>query len=558
MPRELRSRPNGSTGIDYAEEDDRSSSIENEEKKDQALKETHPRIHIKMTSPYVMIITGLQPHHFTDLSRQGTDLSVKSKRSNFLNVQTKSSPRKRTLYEEFQDLSSPKRQKVEDINHQPAEANGSTVQNSSKAEESDSIQRNGVQSLTPRLSPFVEDDRDIKDFDLADIQTQPASPTPSARSASAIPSIAVSPLPSRPTSPTDPNELKDSDLPGPFLSRSNTPPPFTDTANAILFDRYPPISNPNTFIKTLTSHPPKSRSTTTLLAIAHATQAALLAWQDEYLALDAITAPVSLPPKRPALGGRDPEEPALYEQHKEISLWGHILGVQGVQRTPVIGARAKANKYGPYRGLGDAAEALQEGKRLRRRGADARLADGALPPASEEDVIEKRARKPVRRFDAGTNGIAGRARQGEGEYEGEGPRKRGRLGELKGYESATASQSPTPDGDSFEYGRSLARRGRGGLRGRGSGLARTGPSPVESGRAAARGRVKSEKRSESMMAWWAERKRKAAELKNSELRERVHKGSVEGTPGATGMYAMESVDGAMYQGMGSFQGRVRS
>ena len=360
--------------------------------------------------------------------------------------------------------------------------------------------------------------------------------------ASPVPSIPPTPqLVSRqPSPPTDPNVLEEKDLPQPFLPRQPTPESFADTAASILHNRFPPLPNPAAFIKPLTSHNPSTRSTETLLALAQNTHAALVAWQDEYLRLDQRTAPLGHPPKKPATGGRAPVEPEIFQQMKEIELWGHILGVEGTAQSSKPGGAA-GNK--PSNSAAFAAIA-SDGKRLRRRGADTTLVDGGGFNMSEnEGSTEKRTRKPPRRFDIGSNGVTGRKRRrllGDDLTDDGGPMKRGRLSDLRENEVARTA-SPTPSRSAVGSVPASDRsgspapaeprgRGRGGRGGRRAGAGRAGravaaatlgrkTSPeytngatkVSASSVGRRGRAKSAKRSRSMAKWWAERKRNQME-----------------------------------------------
>lgn len=399
-------------------------------------------------------------------------------------------------------------------------------------------------------------------------QHSPKSPTATTRSPlAATPqsshSRQISPAPSLQKSPPhvsrqpsplrDPNTLEEKDLPKPFLPRQPTPETFADTASSILHNRFQPLPNPSAFVKPLTSHGLSTRSTDTLLTLASNTHAALVAWQEEYLRLDQRTAPLGHPPKKPATGGRVPVEPEIFQQLKEIELWGHVLGIEGtVPNNPKPGPGNKPSNSAAFAAI------ASDGKRLRRRGADSALVDGAAGfTASENDgPMEKRARKPPRRFDIGSNGDGRRRRRRRVIVDESGvllpddgvPHKRGRLSELHETNigrtaSPTPSRSTGPSffasepggspGPSEIRGAPTRGRGSGGRRGGRAGRAIAATSTVHgaiseypnglpkaapsiSGK---RGRSKSAKRSHSMAKWWAERKRNQAEEKMRKMDE---------------------------------------
>ncbi|KAK3044733.1 hypothetical protein LTS18_000498, partial [Coniosporium uncinatum] len=115
------------------------------------------------------------------------------------------------------------------------------------------------------------------------------------------------------------DDLSGSDFPPAFLERPPTPPlsECEDFPDLLYKQRYAPLPNPQKFIEALTKFPPGKRTTENLYALALNTQQALKLWQDEYLLLDAQTAPHANPPKKPATGGRAPIDSAVYEAMKE-------------------------------------------------------------------------------------------------------------------------------------------------------------------------------------------------------------------------------------------------
>ncbi|KAJ4300041.1 hypothetical protein N0V90_005290 [Kalmusia sp. IMI 367209] len=150
-------------------------------------------------------------------------------------------------------------------------------------------------------------------------------------------------------------------------------------------------------IASLTKFPFAQRSTESLYAMAENTQRILKAWQDEYLFLDARTAPHSHPPKKPCNGGRIPINPPIFEDMKEAEIYSYVYDPKkpepGLQ-DPFI-QRPGHEKSG--------------GRELRQRRARDML-DSAAPSEEEEEEDDegrraKRQRRATRRFegsDAGT------------------------------------------------------------------------------------------------------------------------------------------------------------
>lgn len=89
----------------------------------------------------------------------------------------------------------------------------------------------------------------------------------------------------------DPEEdaLTEADLPGPWIEGAPLPKEADcdDRADYLLKTRFPPLTDVQDVIASLTKHPFARRSTETLYALAENTQRILKAWQDEYLMLDA-------------------------------------------------------------------------------------------------------------------------------------------------------------------------------------------------------------------------------------------------------------------------------
>lgn len=199
----------------------------------------------------------------------------------------------------------------------------------------------------------------------------------------------------------DPDELDPQHLPSPFLDfpEDESQEPFEDDAERILRSLYAPLPQPQRFINGLTSHHPSKRSTATLRTIAENAQRALKIWQDEYVRLDKRTAPVSLPfPKKPCTGGRIPVNPDDFEleKHKELYHDGSKLAsAMGLVLPPAHRCRTA---YGtPLDGSNGGRELRRRGADSRIVDGLGISSDdaGAKKPT--------RARKPVRRFDVGHN-----------------------------------------------------------------------------------------------------------------------------------------------------------
>ncbi|KAK5712834.1 hypothetical protein LTR15_011827 [Elasticomyces elasticus] len=118
--------------------------------------------------------------------------------------------------------------------------------------------------------------------------------------------------------------LEDDDLPSIFGEEW---PALTGTEDAI--DKqtrkvFKPL-NTNEILASLAKFDPAARSTGNLLEIAANAQRALLALQEEYLALDRVTAQHAKIPRRPAKGGTVPVDPQVFEDRKEADLYDYAF-----------------------------------------------------------------------------------------------------------------------------------------------------------------------------------------------------------------------------------------
>ncbi|KAF1981908.1 hypothetical protein K402DRAFT_467150 [Aulographum hederae CBS 113979] len=210
-------------------------------------------------------------------------------------------------------------------------------------------------------------------------------------------------------------ELAEVDLPQMFLERPPTPAQSEcdDHADWIMKKRFAPMADPQQFIAALTKHDPTRRSTDVLFTLAMNTQQALEAMQDEFLTLDARTAPHGNPPKKPSTGARAPVEPAVWEDMKEAELYHYAYDPKK--------APGEQNPFAQRLG-GD----FVRGRELRRRGGK----DAGDAPLSEDDGggeagAGKRTRKAVVRYDGvPASGGRGRKRNLEVPESDLGPRKR--------------------------------------------------------------------------------------------------------------------------------------
>ncbi|GME22495.1 hypothetical protein BKCO1_10006 [Neofusicoccum parvum] len=245
--------------------------------------------------------------------------------------------------------------------------------------------------------------------------------------------------PSRRNQPSPPREprpkptyldedLEDEDLPPPFTNTPGTPSEseVDDDANRILRKRFDYMTDPQKFIAALTKHLPSERTSDVLYALAENTQAALKAWQDEYLTIDKrVAAHANNGPRKPVNGGRVPVDPQVFDDQKEADIYSYVYDARKPPGTQDPFSQRIGTDY-----VG--------GRELRhRRTRDVTAEDLAQ---SEEDV-GKRKRRAAQRFDGtGDSGSRTRKRERGGSETPEppGPRKRGKVG------SATKRQTYVP------------------------------------------------------------------------------------------------------------------
>ncbi|KAH6168006.1 hypothetical protein HBI68_093400 [Parastagonospora nodorum] len=236
--------------------------------------------------------------------------------------------------------------------------------------------------------------------------------------------------------------LSDSDLPEPWIEGAPVPleADCEDRADFLLQKRFKPMVDVQEVIASLTKFAVSQRSTESLYALAENTQNILKHWQDQYLMLDARTAPHMHPAKKACNGGRIPIATDVFEAMKEADLYGYNYDPKkNPEAQDPWGQRPGAEKSG--------------GRELRtRRNRD--MLDSA--PASEDEDEEdgegrpaKRQRRATRKFDgsdAGTGTNIPKKHNGWG-----GARKKG----VSRF-SKNASETPEPESRPTKRARTAA------------------------------------------------------------------------------------------------------
>ncbi|KAF2469100.1 uncharacterized protein BDR25DRAFT_304629 [Lindgomyces ingoldianus] len=256
--------------------------------------------------------------------------------------------------------------------------------------------------------------------------------TPQGRDAASTPAEAAVPA------LLDPEDdvLSDSDLLGPWVEDYEPPneSECDDKADYLLKTQFKPMTNVQDIIASLTKYPVSQRSTASLYAMAENTFKILKAWQDEYLMLDARTAPHAHPPKKPAQGGRIPLDPLVYEDMKEADLYGYAYDPKkGPGNQDPFAQRPGAEKVG--------------GRELRQRRARDML--GSAAPSEDEEEEEednegrpsKRIRRAAKKFDLSEEGTGANTPKRHSGWGG--ARKKG---VSRFNQAAAASETPEPEG----------------------------------------------------------------------------------------------------------------
>lgn len=217
--------------------------------------------------------------------------------------------------------------------------------------------------------------------------------------------------------------LSDSDLPSPFTTEHFDDPNLPDDEAQELYCKiYEPMSLSTAFTNVLTKYRPDQRSTDNLYVLAANTAAALRAWQDEYLALDRITAPHAAIPRKPATGQRNPLDPQIFEDMKESDLYDYVFDPKKIGFQDPIAQRV----------VRDAS-----GRELRTRQPRGQSNINASSAAASADDIGpgRRAPRPVSKYDGTIQTTATRKRAAAAMSETpevEPAAKRGRLGLIRG------------------------------------------------------------------------------------------------------------------------------
>ena len=191
----------------------------------------------------------------------------------------------------------------------------------------------------------------------------------------------------------------------PSLHAKAWPPPRTDEpfdeASRVMRRTYKPLNSADKFINALTRRDPATRPKELLLAVTAHVQGMLQELQDEYLELDAITAPHARVPRKPVKGGRVPLDHAVFEDKKEADLYDYTFDPRKVgYQDP------EAQKI--YRD----AEGRALRKRRQRNGLDAEPA--ATTGGEEAPLGPRRAVKPISRFDGTTQAPTRKKRTNNG------------------------------------------------------------------------------------------------------------------------------------------------
>ncbi|KAF1954999.1 hypothetical protein CC80DRAFT_536431 [Byssothecium circinans] len=227
--------------------------------------------------------------------------------------------------------------------------------------------------------------------------------------------------------------LSDSDLHEPWIEDQPVPmeAECEDRADFLLKTRYKPLTDVSDIIASLTKYPISQRSTESLYALAENTQTILKAWQDQYLELDAKTAPHAHPPKKPCNGGRIPMDHQQFEGMKEADLYGYNYDPKKLpEAQDPFAQRPGHEKSG--------------GRELRQRRTRDML-DSAAPSEEEEEEGDesrstKRQRRATRPFESSDQGTGTNTPKKKHNGWG-GARKKG----VSKYAKPTASATPEPE-----------------------------------------------------------------------------------------------------------------
>ncbi|RAR09318.1 hypothetical protein DDE82_001829 [Stemphylium lycopersici] len=300
---------------------------------------------------------------------------------------------------------------------------------------------NAAASYTSAPAPESKSESGSKTFNKLAVPriallSQSTSQTP--RDSASTP--AVSPVPKL----LEPEEdiLSDADLPDPFINDAPSPveAECEDRADYLLQRRFKPMIDVQAAIAALTKFPASQRSTENLYALTENAQHILKAWQDEYLMLDARTAPHMHPAKKACNGGRIPLAPEIFEDMKEADLYGYTYD----PKKPPGCQDPWAQRPGAEKG----------GRRELRTRRTRDMLESAAPSEEEyeddnDGRLSKRQRKATRKFDGtdtGTGANTPKKHNGWG-----GARKKGVSRFAK-----PSSETPEPEGRSTKRARVTA------------------------------------------------------------------------------------------------------
>ncbi|OJD40307.1 uncharacterized protein BKCO1_10006 [Diplodia corticola] len=408
----------------------------------------------------VLTISGLPEHFLARLERED-ELRQRSSRpkslyEQFQEIERESSSQNEDPSQNGNDHERPKRgnrgrpAKIQKHQPSPRRRRARPRKSLADVDEEDFMSRPQTPSVADAdedanpdaADPPSDDDlSEAADQDQADDSHSPEEPdaSPSQQlineTAGAYRSTATSAR-SQPSPPREPRprptyldeELEDGDLPPPFSNTPGTPSEseVDDDANRILRKRFDYMTDPGKFIAALTKHLPSERTSDILYALAENTQAALEAWQDEYLAIDKrVAAHANNGPRKPVNGGRVPVDPVVFEDQKEADIYSYVYDSRKPPGTQDPFSQRIGTDY-----VG--------GRELRhRRARDVTTED----LAQSEEEVGKRKRRAAQRFDGtADSGSRTRKREHAGSETPEPPvsRKRGKVG------SATKRQSVVP------------------------------------------------------------------------------------------------------------------
>lgn len=214
------------------------------------------------------------------------------------------------------------------------------------------------------------------------------------RGTNAISARSRVPAPSLPMLGADQDELASDDLPEPYemADRSATPPAHQDEAHRIYTDEYRTLRQLDAFIRPLTQFDPSQRSTASLYALATNAADALREWQDEYIAIDRLTAPHATIPRKAVTGNRQPLDDILYQDLLEADLYDYTFDPKRIGHQNPLAQTVNRDASG---------RELRHRQQRNRAGADGNIVNrvGASAAGSEDESGLRRARKPVIKYD---------------------------------------------------------------------------------------------------------------------------------------------------------------